>query len=86
MDAVTVNINVNFTTLGSGILRQSSQTESVLNYSTVRAALVADAKSANHITAAGSLPASSIPLYINGTSIIPTDPSVWRRTWTTTTA
>ena len=68
VDAVTVNINVNFTTLGSGILGQSSQTESVLNYSTVRTALVADAKSANDITAAGSLPASSIPLYINGTS------------------
>ena len=63
-----MNINVNFTTLGSGILGQSSHTESVFNYSTVRTALVADAKFANDITAAGSLPASSIPLYINGTS------------------
>ena len=63
-----MNINVIFTTLSSGIPGHSSQTESVLNYSTVRAALVADAKSANDITAAGSLPASSIPLYINGTS------------------
>ena len=59
---------MNFTTLGSGILGQSSQTESVLNYGTVRTALVADAKSANDIAAAGSLPASSIPLYVNGTS------------------
>lgn len=62
-----MNINVIFTTLSSGIPGQSSQTESVLNYSTVRAALVADAKSANDIIAAGSLSDSSIPLYINGT-------------------
>ena len=63
-----MNINVIFTTLSSGIPGHSSQTESVLNYSTVRAALVADLKSANDITADGSLPDSSIPLYINGTS------------------
>lgn len=67
LDAVTVNINVNFTPLGSNILGQSSQTESILNYGTVRAAMIADAKSPYDMTAIGSLPVSSIPLYINGT-------------------
>lgn len=68
VDAVTVNINVNFTTLGPGILGNSSQAESILNYGTVRTAMIGDAKSSNDLTAVGSLPVSSIPLYINGTS------------------
>ncbi len=68
VDAVTVNINVNFTTLGAGILGQSSQTASFLNYSSVRAAMIGDAKSVSDFTAIGTLPVSSIPLYINGTS------------------
>ncbi len=68
VDAVTININVNFTVLGAGILGQSSQTESLLSYGTVRSAMFGDAKSANDLTAIGSLPNSSIPLYINGTS------------------
>src|SRR5450759_2926271 len=68
VDAVTVNINVNFTTLGPGILGNSSQAESILNYGTVRTAMIGDAKSSNDLTAVGNLPVSSIPLYINGTS------------------
>lgn len=68
VDAVTVNINVSFASLGAGILGQSSQTESFVPYSTARAAMVGDAKSANDLTAIGTLPISSIPLYLNGTS------------------
>ena len=68
VDAVTVNINVNFTTLGAGILGQSSQTNSTFNYGTVRSAMMGDANSTYDLTAVGSLPISSLPLYINGTS------------------
>ena len=73
-DSVTININVNFITLGAGILGQTSQSSSTFNYSSLRTAISSDAKSVSDATAVGSLPLTSIPLYMNGTSDNPTGP------------
>ena len=62
-DPVTININVGYCevgvqTLGSGALGESIYYLDYFNYSQIRNALVADAKSANDTTAIGTLPSA----------------------------
>lgn len=71
-DPVTVNININFTTLGTGILGSSSSSQLLYSYSSVRNALLNNRTSANDYTAAAHIPTgSSFGMLINRTSNSP---------------
>ncbi|MEP7102496.1 MAG: NF038122 family metalloprotease [Burkholderiales bacterium] len=58
-DNVTMNITIGTGALGSGIIASTGSTQNFYNYSSVRSALVADAKSANDAIAVANLQAGS---------------------------
>jgi hypothetical protein len=66
-DPITVNINIEFASLGSGILGSTTTRRVTHPWSTVRSALIAEA-SGSELTADNLLPMASLPLLdINGT-------------------
>lgn len=68
-DDITVNIDVNFTTLGAGILGSTSTSQGSIAYNGFSASLAGDIQSADDTAAVASLPiGSSFPLYINRTA------------------
>lgn len=68
-DPVTININIGFTALGSGILGQASSTQGTISYSSFRNALSNDRTSADDFTAVSNLTSNSaFNLLINRTS------------------
>lgn len=68
-DKVTVNLNIGFASLGSGILGQTSSTENTYSYSSYRNGLLADKKSAVDTIATTNLPGgSSYGFTINSTA------------------
>lgn len=68
-DPITVNININFTSLGSGILAQTSYNEYSTSYSSFRSALTKDGTSAADSTAVSHLASgSSFGMLINRTA------------------
>jgi len=58
-DSVTVNVNIAFPSLGPGILGSTSSTRGTIGYTSYKAALTADRKSADDVTAAASLQSGS---------------------------
>jgi hypothetical protein len=71
-DDIMVNIDIDFTTLGAGILGQAGSTRQTNTYTQVTTALATDQSSADDTTAVGNLPAgSSFDVYINRTSNSP---------------
>lgn len=69
IDPITVNIEVGFQNLGPGILADAGPTALQTNYTNIRSALAADAKSATDLTAVGNLPnTTSINFLINYTA------------------
>jgi hypothetical protein len=58
-DNVTVNININFANIGSGTLAQAGSTAYFFSYQDVYTALNSDKKSADDLTAVGSLSTST---------------------------
>ena len=52
---MTVNVNIAFPSLGPGILVQTSSTRGTIDYTSYKAALTADRKSADDVTAAAQL-------------------------------
>ena len=72
-DPVTVNIDINFTALGTGILAQASSTRQEYSYSDVYTALFNDRTSTDDRTAVASLPTgSTFNMLLNRTSNRPT--------------
>ena len=67
-DNVTITIDVGFSDLGSGILGSTSITEYSASWANVRAALTADARSADDATAVAHLQAGPLVALINETS------------------
>lgn len=68
-DNMTVNINIAFTALGSGILGQASSSQALYAYSDVRSALIADKKSADDATATSHLQTGpGVDMLLNRTS------------------
>lgn len=68
-DQMTVNMNIDFRALGSGILGSTSSTQAAYSYSSFRSALAADATSADDATALNSLgTGSSYSFQINRTT------------------
>lgn len=68
-DNITINVDISFKSLGSGILGSTSNTRSTYSYTNVKNALTADALSADDLTAVGSLDSgSSYAFLINGTT------------------
>lgn len=68
-DNVTINLTVGFNSLGGNILGQAASAEDFHYYSSVRSALVADAKSAIDATAVAHLPAGpAFGMLINRTA------------------
>ena len=71
-DDVTVNLSIDFAPLPSGVLGSTSSSQMNYTYANARAALVADAGSADDATATGFLQsAAATSLYINYTSDSP---------------
>lgn len=58
-DSMTVNISIDFKNLGGSILGQAASSRTTESYSSVRGALVTDAKSADDFAAIGSLQSGS---------------------------
>ncbi|QNN21292.1 PEP-CTERM sorting domain-containing protein [Planctomycetales bacterium ZRK34] len=58
-DSITVKIDINFTTLGAGILGSTGSNSEVYTYSQVAAALTLDATSADDTSAVANLPVGS---------------------------
>ena len=56
-DDIIVNININFTALGAGILGSASSTTESIYYNNFRTSLIADASSLDDATATANLPA-----------------------------
>jgi len=68
-DNVTVNINIDFSTLGAGILGQTGSTQALYLYTDVKTAMTADRTSSDDFTAVANLQAaSSLKLIMNHTS------------------
>ena len=68
-DNVTVNINIDFSTLGSGILGQAGSTQALYSYTNVKNAMTLDRTSADDFTAVANLQAGSgLRLLMNRTS------------------
>lgn len=68
-DNVTLNIAIGYSSLGAGVLAQTSNTESDFTYSATRSHLIADATSAADAVAVQNLPSgSAFRLLINRTS------------------
>ncbi|MDR4517710.1 MAG: M10 family metallopeptidase domain-containing protein [Nitrosomonas sp.] len=68
-DNVTVNLNVGFDSLPSNVLGQASNSFITINYSAVRSALIADAKTRSDLTATQNLAAGpAFDTFINRTS------------------
>ncbi|MGB7159383.1 MAG: NF038122 family metalloprotease [Tepidisphaeraceae bacterium] len=70
-DNITINITAAFAPLGPGILGSASSTQGTEAYSVLRAALVADATSADDLSSSALLPATSVPMLLNRTSNSP---------------
>lgn len=69
VDDVTINIDIDFTTLGPGILGSTGSTQGTVSYSSFKTALGADATSGDDTSAVGSLQAgSSFGMRLNYTS------------------
>ncbi len=67
-DNVTINLNIDFASLGAGVLGQASTTDQLFNYNTVYNALNNDKTSADDISAVNSLSSgSNVNLLINHT-------------------
>ena len=75
-DPITVHLTVGTAALGGSILGQALSGQADYTYASVRGAMAADALSANDLLAVASLPAGSIPIWINQTSTAnpPTQP------------
>lgn len=68
-DPVTVNISIDFRSLGAGILGQASSTSTAVTYTNTRSGLSNDRVSADDFTAYGSLPATTgVKMLINRTA------------------
>ncbi len=68
-DNITLNIDVNFASLGSGILGSTNPALYLVNYSDLRTTLIADATSADDLIATSHLAAgNSVNVYVNRTS------------------
>ncbi|MBI1368350.1 MAG: PEP-CTERM sorting domain-containing protein [Planctomycetes bacterium] len=68
-DSVTINININFTTLGAGILGSTSSSHVTTNYTNFKNAMNADATSTDDASATASLQSgSSFKMLLNYTS------------------
>ncbi len=68
-DNITINVDYNYASLGSGVLGSTSNERVVETYTNVRNALVADAASADDFTAVGNLQTgSSFSMLINRTT------------------
>ncbi len=67
-DNITVNINIDFTALGPGILGSTSSVQANYAYANVRNALIADQTSADDNTATANLQGGPLNLLINRTS------------------
>lgn len=68
-DDVTVNLNINFSTLGAGILGSTGSTRGTLSYAGFREALIDDAWGATDNQAvAGLQSAACLNVFMNGTS------------------
>lgn len=71
-DDVTVNLNINFSTLGAGILGSTGSTRGTISYAGYRAALADDAWGATDNQAVGGLKASNcLAVFMNGTNVNP---------------
>ncbi len=55
-DPITVNVTIDYTALGTGILGQTAASTTDVTYTAGRADLIADAKTADDLTATASLP------------------------------
>lgn len=66
-DGVTVNIQMGWQSLGSGILGQAGSTQQSFSYNSVRNALIADATTPNDATATANL-AAALNFYTNRTT------------------
>ncbi len=58
-DNVTVNVDIQFTVLGAGIIGSAGSQTAGFSYSAVKTALTSDAKTANDATAVSNLPSGS---------------------------
>ncbi|MBM4091858.1 MAG: hypothetical protein FJ276_20880, partial [Planctomycetes bacterium] len=68
-DDIMVNIDISFPALGAGILGSTSIVAYSDTYANARAALIADARSADDATAVANLPAGpALDIYINRTA------------------
>lgn len=71
-DDVTVNLNIGFSTLDTGILAQAGSTRVTTSYSNFRNAMIADVTTANDRTAvAGLKDGPALNVVMNGTNINP---------------
>jgi hypothetical protein len=71
-DDIIVNININFTALGAGILGSANSTKTNVSYTDYRNSLIADATSLDDATAVAALDPSSAPgMLINRTANSP---------------
>jgi len=74
-DDVTVNLNIGFSVLGTGILGSTGSTRAAVSYDTFRNALAADISSSLDRTAVSNLPQSScLSVMMNGTAVNPNGP------------
>ncbi|MDB4500517.1 NF038122 family metalloprotease [bacterium] len=68
-DNVAINLDIGFTTLGSGILGSASSIKDSISYDYFRSAITADATSSSDaLFAAGLTSGSNFSVYINGTA------------------
>jgi hypothetical protein len=68
-DPITVNININFTTLGTGILGSTSTSSTAYTYTQTRSALQSDRSTPDDFTSYSNLPAGgSVNMLLNYTS------------------
>lgn len=71
-DDVTVNLNIGFSVLGTGILGSTGSSRTAVSYDTFRNALAADASSSLDRIAVSNLPQSScLSVLMNGTGVNP---------------
>ena len=66
-DPITVNVSIGFTSLGFGILGQTSETRQTFTYAAFRSAYAADAKDASDDLANADLPAALSPAFVTVT-------------------
>ncbi|HVK01912.1 MAG TPA: NF038122 family metalloprotease [Armatimonadaceae bacterium] len=70
-DNITVNIEIDLQALGAGVLGQAGSAVGSVSYANIRSALVADAISADDLTATSNLQTGPLNIYMNRTATSP---------------